>query len=330
MLNFSILICTHNPSEDVFKRLLNAVLDLTVEGFEIEVILVDNNSRISLGEISYIREFLTKCEYSQLIRVEELGLTPARIAGIRKARYDWIVFFDDDNEPSPDYLTTAYNEIPKFNNQFVSWGPSIVRVEYIGNVDNWLFNQKRKFQEYYSSKTQFDNKPIWQDFYPYGTGLIVRKDMAIEYANRVDNKSYTLVDRKGNNLTSGGDVQLVLTCIDCGFFVGRLFGLEINHLIEKRKANLDYLTRLEYGTTAVYRKGFYQVFPKMILPVKVISNKKVFIILIKEIRKFIKNKSKIEFHLSLASKMGKLKSIVEVNNNKTPLFLLLYEKYINV
>jgi glycosyltransferase involved in cell wall biosynthesis len=329
MLNFSIIICTHNPSEIIFERLLNAVLNLDVSGFKIEVILVDNSSKINLGKISYINEFLKKCKYSQLILEKELGLTSARIAGIRKAKYNWIVFFDDDNEPSPDYLTVAFSEIPNYR-QVVSWGPSIVDVEYIGKVENWVLKQKHRFQEYYSGKTQFDNNHIWQACYPFGTGLFIRRDMAIQYADRVNKKLYTLVDRKGNNLSSGGDLQMVLTCIDNGFFVGRLFGLKINHLIEKRKTNLDYLKKLEYGTAAVYLKGLYQIFPNINLPMKNVNNKYVFIILIKELRKFIINRDKIEFKLALASKMGNLKSILEIRHTRLPFTLYLYEKWIGV
>ena len=68
-----------------------------------EVLLVDNASKEPLAD---------RCDLSwhpagRHVREEALGLTPARLRGIREAMGGLIVFVDDDNVLAPDYLQEA-------------------------------------------------------------------------------------------------------------------------------------------------------------------------------------------------------------------------------
>ena len=115
MINFSIIICTYNPNREIFQRLLNALLQFDISSPEHEVIIVDNNSNPALNENELVKSFLNKKQNSKLITEKNPGLTSARIAGIKNAKYEWLIFFDDDNEPDINYLKDASNAIAKIN-----------------------------------------------------------------------------------------------------------------------------------------------------------------------------------------------------------------------
>jgi glycosyltransferase involved in cell wall biosynthesis len=177
MEGFSLIICTHNPKEKIFFRLLLALERLDKTGLDYEIIIVDNNSHTPSYSRNYISDFLKKELKAKIVGESNPGLTSARISGMRNSKFDWLVFFDDDNEPSVDYLVNAQLLIEKYSN-VGAWGPGIIQVEYeIGRIPIWFHKNRSFFQETFVEKTIFDKKEEWCDFYPNGTGLIIKRDI---------------------------------------------------------------------------------------------------------------------------------------------------------
>src|SRR5690606_14727822 len=58
---------------------------------------------------------------------------------------------------------------------------------------------------------------------------------------------FSLTDRKGGTMTSGGDGQLVACALELNYGVGRAKELRLNHLIASRKARISYIMRQDYG-----------------------------------------------------------------------------------
>lgn len=328
MNGFSIIICTYNPAIGLLERLFTAIKRLETSSFPIEVLLIDNNSTPSLEEYAVVQGFLVHNHYYKLIRENEPGLTAARGAGIKAAQYDWLVFFDDDNEPASDYLIKAAEAIEAYP-QTAAWGAAEVEVEYIGTADRWLELEKPLFQQRNNNDTAVNNEPHWQECYPYGTGLIIQKQIALLYLQRVTEKRYTLTDRKGKSLTSGGDVQLVLTGIEQGFYAGVIGGLKIKHLIDTSKASIRYLQKLQYGTASAYIKAYNQVFLQLPVPVEPVTNKRILVLLYSLFRIHKPVTTKERFRLLVAAKMGELNARAEVMPDKKPFLLKLYEKIIH-
>ena len=129
-----------------FKRLLNSLINFDDLSPEHEVIIIDNNSIPSLEHLELVQNFLNFKSESTLVRESKSGLTAARIAGIKNAKYNWLIFFDDDNEPEADYLTSAA-DIINIHPQVGVWGPGVVNVEYIGKANKWFQDNKRYFQQ---------------------------------------------------------------------------------------------------------------------------------------------------------------------------------------
>ena len=93
MPELSVIICTHNPREGILNRVLDALKAQTLPRGRWELLLVDNASKVPLDS----QWDLTWHAQARHIREEELGLTPARLRGIRESQGKLLVFVDDDN-----------------------------------------------------------------------------------------------------------------------------------------------------------------------------------------------------------------------------------------
>lgn len=261
----SILICTYNPNEQIFARTLNSVAALTIrEDLLIECIIIDNNSSIPVSQLPYVREFLDRCSWAQVILETQQGLTYARIAGIGIAKNPVIIFIDDDNEVLPSYIEAIENLYTDYPMVGV-WGPGIVNVEFIGEVSDWFrMNFKSVFQERHVRFNEYGCVPeTYTSFYPFGTGLAVRREILEKYRAEVKSGNLSSTGRKGQALSSGEDIQIVWEGIKMGYAAGIAPALSLNHLIPNNRSNLEYVKRLNFGTAASYLPCLYSSFPEV-------------------------------------------------------------------
>jgi glycosyltransferase involved in cell wall biosynthesis len=281
-IDYSIIICSYNPEEQLLKRCLNAVSALLREGLQSEIILVDNNSTVPLAEQEYINHFIREANASFLV-VRKPGLRYARMAAIEAAKGRYIVFFDDDNEPDPNYLQ-ALSDLNRNLPTVVAWGPGCVDVDFINGIDQELERYATEaFQDRHEAAVSYSNQHSWQPCYPYGTGLCLRRDYLNEYLSLAELEKFTLTGRKGTSMSSGEDIQMVLFCISKGAAAGVAPNLKLTHIIPAKRANFEYLKRLTYGTSICFSTCVAEVFPAYVTEVqnRVVSE-----------RKFVKNAMK--------------------------------------
>lgn len=258
---FSIITCTYNPDLGIFKRLVKAINNLNKnKDNNFEWIIVDNNSTIPIIQISFIKDALEQNKNYKIVNETTPGLTSARIKGVKESKYDWIVFFDDDNEPDKDYLIEA-GEVITGNGQVACWGPGIIKVVFHGK-NNWITKYKHIYQERSVKGIKTYREKKWMAGYPQGTGQIIKKELFFDYINKVTEGIYSMSDRQGRSLSSGGDVQIVLNVIKEGFKVGTSGNLLLKHHIDKSKGNFRYLFKLIYGMASSAILSQIQVFPE--------------------------------------------------------------------
>ncbi len=262
VLDYSIVVCVYNPDERILKRCLQAIRDLQREDLSTEVILADNNSTIPVGSLPFVSELAGQIPGMQIIQVKEQGVKYARMAAIEAAKGAYIVYFDYDNEPDSDYLLEL-RKLHVLYPQVAAWGPGNVTVDFIDGVSPRLENYARfVFQERHEQAVVFDNKWEWQSCYPYGTGLCTAACLLKEYIELARQGRFTLTGRKGNQLSSGEDTQMVLLCICRGHSAGVSPALKVRHIIPQQRANYAYIKRLVYGTAVCYETCLLQVFPE--------------------------------------------------------------------
>jgi len=273
-MDISIIICTHNPEERIFSRCLTAIQNLDTTGLDIEVLLVDNNSHPAINTFGYVTKFLKNNSKAKYIKEERPGLTYARMAGWLKANAPIIIFFDDDNEPSKNYAVDAHNILLK-RNEIGLVGPGIIDVDFIDGSNKWLETERPLLQQIVMHEELYsNNKTSYEECYPFGTGLIVRKEVMQKYYDIVSNQK-EISDRKGNSLVSGGDMQIVWCGIKIGYYAGRSPLLKIVHIIPANRTTTRYIKKLSYSLGYSSVKTKLGIFPEDEHKIK--SEKKTFL-----------------------------------------------------
>jgi glycosyltransferase involved in cell wall biosynthesis len=205
-----------------------------------ELLLIDNASAEPL-----VKKYdLTWHPNARHVHEQELGLTPTRLRGIREAIGEILVFVDDDNILSDNYLKEAFgiqlampwlgtfggNVLPEFECEpqadlgfLLDW-VGVVRV----SQDKWACSETAD-----------------QEFCPIGAGMILRRQVALHYFKLVNSDPIRRnLDRIGSSLLCHGDTDMALCACDLGLATGRFKNLNINHLIPKKRMSKEYLLDL--------------------------------------------------------------------------------------
>lgn len=231
----------------MFSRCLLAVGQCKIpDGVQTECLIIDNNSKYDVAQLPYVQDIVRQYSWISVIRENKPGLSFARERGYRSSKGDWIVFFDDDNEPATDYLVETVKLADEYPNVGI-WGPGNISVEYMKPVDTWFEQNKQYFQERHFDQIYTDSNRQMQFFYPPGTGMILHRTILQTWADKFSSNTYSVLGRTGDNLESSEDIQIIYTGLDCGFSVGSSPTLVLNHLTSERKSTFSYIKKLAFG-----------------------------------------------------------------------------------
>jgi len=248
-IDVSVIICAHNPDRTRLARVLVALAKQDLAPERREILVIDNGSRPAL-----ILEEILPFDIGGVRVVPEptLGLSFARARGFLEARGNCIVLVDDDNELTPEYLTLALNFLGSNSGIDVIGGPCLP--EFDGIVPEWT----REFHALLAIRDLGETTLIqsgaesgarnYPDFAPTGAGMVIRKMRALAWQTRfAQNSSNAPTDRKGNQLTSAGDNDIVLHAMSQGAGVAYLPALRVTHLLPIKRLDPEYLARLNEG-----------------------------------------------------------------------------------
>jgi glycosyltransferase involved in cell wall biosynthesis len=262
MTKLSVIICTYNPRHDIFERCLRHLSEAGLQLQPFEVLIIDNNSLQPVGNNEYIRDFIKKFPQTKVIKETKQGLTPARLRAIQESKGDIILFIDDDNFISKEFLLTGIN-IAETWPMIGSWSGQ-VKLLFESEPDEW----SRKYWGmlvYREFKGKFwSNLPNLPDTMPCGAGLFVRRQVA-EYYNALhkSGKRSIQLDRTANSLSSGGDNDLAACACDIGLGVGLFDNLMLEHFIPVNRTTKEYFLKLAEGIahSAVIFRSYRGVHP---------------------------------------------------------------------
>jgi glycosyltransferase involved in cell wall biosynthesis len=331
MGGFSIVLCTYNPDLQILERLFAAILAFDSSSPAHEVILVDNNSEPPIVVHKLVQDFLNAKQNSKIIRETKPGLTSARLAGIQQASFDWIVFFDDDNEPCVDYLIEALIVIKQFP-PVGAWGPGVIKVNYVDVRENRFLKSLRPlFQERFASKLCFDNNKVeGSECYPSGTGLIIKTDVSRAYLDAVSKNEFTMIDRNAGNLTSGGDSQLVYMCLRLGYYAGSTPAIKLTHNILPSKLAIRKVVKLTYLLNAGQVKAYNEVFTEHPYSITKIQPHMINNLLLSFFKRALKHPFNLKHEiLILAKNLGMIKAQIIAGDQTDPFIIRQWEKLVN-
>ncbi len=192
----SVILCAHNPREKLLRRTLEHLRQQTLPPEQWELLLIDNASDTDLA----LQYDLTWHPQGRHLREPVLGLTAARLAGIAAARYEILVFVDDDNLPAAGYLEQAARIAVQHPNLGVFGGK--ITGEFEQPPPAWLMPHISVLAVRDLERSVWSNLYDWQTV-ALGAGLVIRAHIAKQYAqNTASNPLKKLLDRKGNNTFS--------------------------------------------------------------------------------------------------------------------------------
>ena len=239
MKSISVIICTHNPRIDYLNRTLQALRNQTMLSNSWELLLIDNASDTPVN---------TMCDLSwhpnaRFVDEKKLGLTPTRLAGIREAVGQTIVFVDDDNVLMPDYLKTAA-DIREAYSFLGAWSGRVLP-EFETAPPPWIASYLSYLSLRDVTKSHWSNLYDSFQFLPTGAGMCVNREVARQYLEDVEKDAVRVaLDRSGTELSSSGDFDLALTACDLGFGTGVFKELCLTHLIPASRISSEYLLQI--------------------------------------------------------------------------------------
>lgn len=257
-MEFSVVICTYNPEQELLKRVLDSVTAQQFPKENYEVILVDNNSSSPVPDFSFVKA----TENIICLTEKKQGLAYARIAGAKISKGNTIVFVDDDNVLNPNYLSELKIIVDAYP-QVAVWGPGVIEPEYPNGAPAWikkyfsgLFQQKNK------TAVQYGCVVGWPDYYPAGSGMSVKKSVLVEYIRQFESGKLNATGRKGNSLASAEDSQIVWAAVKKGMAAGTSPALKLIHVIPSKRLTRNYLESLNFGISSSYKQALCEMFPE--------------------------------------------------------------------
>lgn len=246
-MELTVIIPTHNPDLCRFRATLEGLRRQTLAPARWQTFVIDNASTTFPVAADY-----TDVSPANLRVVHEpqLGLTSARRCGFREANTPFIVFADDDNVLAPDYLANVLaifsahprlgliggKSLPQFESEPPAWSREffpLLALRDLGDteiISNGLRPAGAPQNQYPSCS-------------PIGAGLAVRTAALQPWFDR----PAALSDRRGADLSSAGDNDIVLCSLRAGWEVGYFPQLSLTHLIPSARLDATYLARLNRG-----------------------------------------------------------------------------------
>lgn len=234
----SVILCTRNPRKDYLDRVLESLQSQILSYNEWEFLLIDNCSSQPIASGLNLEWH----PGARIVREENLGLTQARLRGIRESSGSLLVFVDDDNLLREDYLATAW-KLSQDWPQLGAWSGRVVPEYEVAPASEllpyiWMLCIRPVEKPFWGNTFQMETTP-------WGAGMCVRRNVAAFYARAIEqNPQRACLDRRGQGLGSTGDMDLALTSLDLGMGTGVFPELELRHLIPERRVQKSYLLKL--------------------------------------------------------------------------------------
>jgi glycosyltransferase involved in cell wall biosynthesis len=238
----SVIICCYNSASRLPETLGHLAAQQLPEAFSWEIILVDNASSDTTKETALnLWSKKARPEDKERLRVVDQpvkGLSHARAKGVEVSRYNVVLFCDDDNWLSDNYVIDSF--------RIMSSDPKIGALGGSGSAvsDVVLPPWFEKYKGCYACYPQASNDGELKgaSAFLYGAGLVVRR----ECFDILSSKDFSpiLADRTGTKLTSGGDTELSYAIRLIGFKLWFSDKLKFNHFLPAGRLTDEYLYRL--------------------------------------------------------------------------------------
>jgi len=206
-----------------------------------EVILVDNGSTDGTAEAARRHWPDDHDAPLRIVREETLGLSHARRRGLLQARYELISFVDDDNWLEPDWVARAAR-VMEDHPQVGACGGRTEAV-FDSPPPSWF----AKYQRHFACGEQAEGAGdvTLTRGYLWGAGLTLRRAAWQQLLD--EGFDWTLSDRRGTELSAGGDEELGYALRRAGWRLWYEPALRLWHYMPPGRLRWAYLRRMHRG-----------------------------------------------------------------------------------
>ena len=244
----SVIIPTHNPDPGRLREVMLGLRAQSLPADAWETLLIDNAS-----DRFPDAAWLSSCAPSGLAveKEHELGLSAARRRGFLRAAGRVAVLVDDDNVLAPGYLEEVLRVFdahprvgaaggrssPRFESEPPAWALEFLPLLALRDpgpaelISNGL-------------RPAGASRNHYPEFAPIGAGMALRR---AAWTAWLDAPGSRPGDRRGTDLSSAGDNDIVLCAMAAGWEVGYFPSLSLTHIIPAARLRPAYLARLNRG-----------------------------------------------------------------------------------
>lgn len=250
----SVILCCYNSAGRIRETLQALARQDTSLRLQWEVVLVNNASTDNTAIIaqSVWKSFGTLAEL-RIIDEPKPGLGNARRCGARAASYSYLLFCDDDNWLTSDYVQHAFDILDTRSSVAACGGMGIPVFE--SAKPGWF----DEYSEAFALGPQETNAENGKILNLYGAGLCIKKKVwdKLEQSDFVP----VLQGRTGKSLSSSEDTELTYAMVLMGYDLYYTDKLQFFHYLPKERLTYAYLKKLfaAFGNDGPVRNLYYSM-----------------------------------------------------------------------
>jgi glycosyltransferase involved in cell wall biosynthesis len=231
----SVIVCCYNSEKRLPETLRHLAKQKINPVVSWEVIIVDNASADRTAQVAaeLWREYKGP-DVLKIVYQANPGLNQAREKGIEVAKYEYILFCDDDNWLDQEYIIIAFKLME--NNPSIGVAGGLGTAHFEVPPPGWLERGGLVVagpQAHAAGKVEAN--------YVFGAGAVFRK--SVYQGIRSTGYQNKLSDRIGNNLSSGGDYELCYLFAMAGYDIWYEPDLKFGHFYPISRMSWDYYMR---------------------------------------------------------------------------------------
>lgn len=233
----SVIICTYKRNQ-ILEKSLRSIASQTLPQKKYEVIIVDNDpfgSGLS-GLVDQIRSeaFHDHPEHLRLVQCPVLGLSFARNAGMAEAKYDNLLFLDDDSVARSDILEQYSRGFLEHPEAGVIGGHITLKLpENLPMI--WKEGWERYWSQFITGFNQYSIVTRWWEF-PWGANWAASRKALMQIGGFRGKYG-----RKGNDFNGGEEIVAANLIQQLGYSIAILPQAKVIHYVEHSRFTTRHL-----------------------------------------------------------------------------------------
>ncbi|MEX2234091.1 MAG: glycosyltransferase [Cyclobacteriaceae bacterium] len=239
----SIIICCHNGSNRLPETIRHIARQRVPAWVPWELLIVDNGSTDDSAAVARTEWQKHRVDtYMRIVKEPVLGLSYARARGFREARYEYMIMCDDDNWLEEDYVSHVY--------EILSEKPNIGALGGFGKLVYEIDPPAVELSYIFAAGEQAPRSGKVMENKVYGAGCVIRH-CAYQKLLGSGFKSL-LTDRRGTELSSGGDYELCFALAIMGYDIWYDDRLRFTHFVTRERLTWEYYLRYAYESSKCF------------------------------------------------------------------------------